>query len=44
MMDDRTIDMFGEELGIEVVYLPTVTNSSSKILKDWVNQSEKNVQ
>jgi glycerol-3-phosphate cytidylyltransferase-like family protein len=33
-----------EEFGIEVVYLPTVTNSSSKILKDWVNQSEKNVQ
>jgi hypothetical protein len=32
------------EFGIEVVYLPTVTNSSSKILKEWVNQSEKNVQ
>jgi bifunctional ADP-heptose synthase (sugar kinase/adenylyltransferase) len=33
-----------EELGIEVVYLPTVTNSSSKILKDWANQTEKKVQ
>jgi protein-disulfide isomerase-like protein with CxxC motif len=33
-----------EELGIEVVYLSTVTNSSSKILKDWANQTEKNVQ
>ena len=31
------------EFGIEVVYLPTVTNSSSKILKDWASQSEKNV-
>ena len=28
------------EFGIEVVYLPTVTNSSSKILKAWANQSE----
>jgi hypothetical protein len=33
-----------EELGIEVVYLPTVTNSSSRILKDWAIQTEKNVQ
>ena len=31
------------EFGIEVVYLATVTNSSSKILKEWANQSEKNV-
>ena len=28
------------EFGIEVVYLPTVTNSSSKILEAWANQSE----
>jgi hypothetical protein len=28
------------EFGIEVVYLPTVTNSSSKILKTWANQTE----
>jgi glycerol-3-phosphate cytidylyltransferase-like family protein len=28
------------EFGIEVVYLPTVTNSSSKILKAWANQTE----
>jgi bifunctional ADP-heptose synthase (sugar kinase/adenylyltransferase) len=33
-----------DEFGIEVVYLPTVTNSSSKILKDWAIQTEKNVQ
>jgi bifunctional ADP-heptose synthase (sugar kinase/adenylyltransferase) len=33
-----------EEFGIEVVYLPTVTNSSSKILNDWANLSEKNAQ
>ena len=26
---------------IEVVYLPTVTNSSSKILSEWVVQNEK---
>ena len=32
-----------EEFGIEVVYLPTVTNSSSKILKEWASESEKNV-
>ena len=32
------------EFGIEVVYLPTVTNSSSKILKTWANQSEKKSQ
>ena len=31
------------EFGIEVMYLSTVTNSSSKILKEWANQSEKNV-
>jgi hypothetical protein len=31
------------EFSIEVVYLPTVTNSSSKILKEWASQSEKNV-
>jgi glycerol-3-phosphate cytidylyltransferase-like family protein len=31
-----------EEFGVEVVYLPTVTNSSSKILKEWTNRSEKN--
>jgi bifunctional ADP-heptose synthase (sugar kinase/adenylyltransferase) len=31
------------EFGIEVVYLATVTNSSSRILKEWANQSEKNV-
>ena len=31
------------EFGIEVVYLATVTNSSSKILKEWAIQSEKNV-
>jgi glycerol-3-phosphate cytidylyltransferase-like family protein len=31
------------EFGIEVVYLPTVTNSSSKILNDWASQSEKHV-
>jgi len=29
------------EFGIEVVYLPTVTNSSSKILSEWVGQNEK---
>jgi len=29
-----------QEFGIEVVYLPTVTNSSSKILKEWAIQSE----
>ena len=29
------------EFGIEVVYLPTVTNSSSKILSEWVVQNEK---
>jgi hypothetical protein len=33
-----------EEFGIEVVYLSTVTNSSSKILKVWANQSEKKSQ
>ena len=33
-----------EEFGIEVVYLPTVTNSSSKILNEWVNQSEMKMQ
>lgn len=27
------------EFGIEVVYLSTVTNSSSKILSEWVNQT-----
>ena len=27
------------EFGIEVVYLPTVTNSSSKILSEWMAQS-----
>jgi len=32
------------EFGIEIVYLPTVTNSSSKILKEWANRSEKNLQ
>ena len=31
------------EFGIEVMYLSTVTNSSSKILKEWANQPEKNV-
>ena len=29
------------DFGIEVVYLPTVTNSSSKILSEWVVQNEK---
>jgi glycerol-3-phosphate cytidylyltransferase-like family protein len=29
------------EFDIEVVYLPTVTNSSSKILGEWVAQNEK---
>ena len=32
------------EFGIEIVYLPTVTNSSSQILKEWANQSEKKMQ
>ncbi len=32
------------ELGIEVVYLPTVTNSSSKILHDFAIQTEKKLQ
>jgi hypothetical protein len=32
------------EFGIEVVYLPTVTNSSSKILNEWTNKFEKNAQ
>lgn len=29
------------EYDIEVVYLPTVTNSSSKILGEWLDQTEK---
>jgi bifunctional ADP-heptose synthase (sugar kinase/adenylyltransferase) len=32
-----------QEFGVEVVYLPTVTNSSSKILKEWTSRSEKKV-
>jgi len=32
------------ELGIEVVYLSTVTNSSSKILDAFASQTEKKLQ
>jgi glycerol-3-phosphate cytidylyltransferase-like family protein len=32
------------ELGIEVVYLPTVTNSSSRILHTFTSQTEKKLQ